>query len=182
MSSYGSRNSAEYDDEYDSNAEYEFDGNSSPNSGSPRNNRGSPLKKTTKGIESDGSSDSDSNVEILSFQEGVKKLFFQKKEKINEKFIPGLLVRRATLTTPNIIKLSLKDKKVIKEAMTQHVKKTCKDRFILDNISNILAGKISTKDQKILDKIEDILELHLQVSKEISIDRSVQKLKLLEKK
>lgn len=190
MSSYGSRNSAEYgEDEYDSNAEYEFDGNSSPNSISPRNNRGSPLnskprngtagpKMIVKGSESD----SDSDVEILPFEEGVKKLFVQKKEKINEKFIPGLLVRRATLTTPNIIKLSLKDKKVIKEALIKYVKKTFKDPFIIDNISRILAGKITTKDQKILDKIEDILELHLQVSKEISIDRSVEKLKLLEKK
>ena len=182
MSSYGS-NYDQDENDYDSNAEYEFDENSSPKDvqSSVRSSRGSPKYSRKSLISSDSVGDSD--VEILSFKEGVKKLFVQRKEKINEKFIPGLLTRRVSPSNPNVVKLSLKDKKVVKEAMTKYIKKTyAKDQFIIDNLDSILAGKITTKDQKTLDKIEDILQIYLEVSKQISLDRSVQKFMMIEKK
>ena len=181
MSSYGS-NDYQDENDYDSNAEYEFDGNSSPKDvqSSVRSSRGSP-KYSRKSLISDTNSNSD--VEILSFKEGVKKLFVKRKEKTNEKFVPGLLTRRVSPSNPNVVKLSLKDKKVVKEAMTKYIKKTyAKDQFIIDNLDSILAGKITTKDQKTLDKIEDILQIYLEVSKQISLDRSVQKFMMIEKK
>jgi hypothetical protein len=170
------------ENEYDSNAEYEFDGNSPIRSPSSQNSP-KASKTTFRNSKKSSEDDEDSDVEILSFQEGVKKLFVKKKEKNNEKFIPGLLTRRATAQHPNIVKLSLADKKIVKEAVSKYVKKTySKDPFILDNIVSILAGKISTKDQKIIDKIEDILQIYLEVSKQISLDRSVQKFMMIEKK
>jgi hypothetical protein len=191
MSSYGSKGYSDDlggdENEYDSNAEYEFDGNSpmrSPSQYSPSTQNSPKASKTTFRNPKKSSEDSsDSDVEILSFQEGVKKLFVKKKEKNNERFIPGLLTRRATMQHPNIVKLSLADKKVVKTAVSKYVKKTySKDSFIVDNIDSILAGKISTKDQKIIDKIEDILQIYLEVSKQISLDRSVQKFMMIEKK
>jgi hypothetical protein len=178
---YGSERGGD-ENEYDSNAEYEFDGNSPMRSPSTQSSP-KASKITFRNSKKNNEDDGDSDVEILSFQEGIKKLFVKKKEKNNERFIPGLLTRRATAQHPSIVKLSLADKKVVKEAVSKYVKKAySKESFIVDNITSILAGKISTKDQKIIDKIEDILQIYLEVSKQISLDRSVQKFMMIEKK
>lgn len=194
MSSRGSEDYYKNDDDYDSNAEFNSPSNSSSRKSSSPRIKESNLQQSKKNYKVAGSKhsyrnvkDSDSSssdVEILPFEEGIKNLFHKKKEivNMNEKFSPGLITRRIDSTNPRLVKLSTVDKKVVKDAVVKHVKKTYKNKYILDNISSILLGKIDTTDANVLDDIESILQIYLDVSKQISIDRSVQRLESLRKK
>lgn len=203
MSGYDSDNYYKNDDDYDSNAEFRSPSSSSSRKSSlsqrlavnyglqkPRKSSQQSSKGVTKNkggynnSDNESSSSSSSDVEILPFDEGIKNLFLKKKEIVNDndKFIPGLITQRAGFNSPRLVSLSARDKKVVKDAIVKYVKKTYKNKFVLDNISDILSGAVKTDDDDTLADIESILQIYLDVSKQISIDRTVQKLQSLRKK